>query len=252
MTKNIENKILTIVLVLLFTASCGGGEGSVSLRDGFRPRQQATDYTCGCASALAVMDYFGVADETEAALAVKMHTHVDSRRPGAAPGSALSLTDYGTSIVELHLYFAGRDDFSIVASSFRPADSLPLLADTDRVGVQAVGNVAPQLHDYSDAAHFFRSHLQAGHPVMVCWNLWGGHWTVCVGYSDRGTPDFFDDDILTMADPYDSTDGLADGFTEVPLVAFFYDWFCPMTPKPWQLQPYLVVTSDTGRRPTPR
>jgi hypothetical protein len=24
-------------------------------------------------------------------------------------------------------------------------------------------------------------------------------------------------------------------------VAFFYDWFCTMTPKPWQLQPYIVV-----------
>ena len=243
MTQYIGNKIVAGIAALVLLASCGGGgeESAVSLRDEFRPRQQTTDYTCGCASALAVMDYFGVGDETESALAAKMHTHVDSRRTDAAPGSAVCLTDYGTSVEELHRYFAGRADFSIVASSFRPADSLPLLADTDRVGVQAVGNVAPQLADYGDAARFFCSHLQAGRPVLVCWNLWGGHWTVCVGYSDRGTPDLYDDDILTMADPYDSTDGRADGFTEVSLVAFFYDWFCTMTPKPWQLQPYLVV-----------
>ncbi len=25
---------------------------------------------------------------------------------------------------------------------------------------------------------------------------------------------------------------------------FFYDWFCTMTPKPWQLQPYIVVAPE--------
>lgn len=53
-----------------------------------------------------------------------------------------------------------------------------------------------------------------------------------------------DDDILTMADPCDITDGRTDGYTQVSLVAFFYDWFCTMTPKPWQLQPYIVVAPE--------
>jgi hypothetical protein len=44
-----------------------------------------------------------------------------------------------------------------------------------------------------------------------------------------------------MADPCDITDGKVDGYTQVGLVTFFYDWFCTMTPKPWQLQPYIVV-----------
>ena len=47
-----------------------------------------------------------------------------------------------------------------------------------------------------------------------------------------------------MADPCDITDGRTDGYTQVSLVAFFYDWFCTMTPKPWQLQPYIVVAPE--------
>lgn len=231
---------MSLLVVALCLGSCRNDGGRVELKN-FPSQQQTTDYTCGCASALAVMHYYGVADETEEGLAAKMHTHVDSRVPDAKPGSAVCLTDYGTSVEEIYNYFGSRADFQVVASSFRPADSLALLMDTARVGVQAVGNAEPQFADYSEAALFLRRHLEAGQPVMVCWNMWGGHWTVCIGYDDHGTPDFYDDDLLTMADPYDSTDGLQDGFTQVGLVAFYYDWFCTMTPKPWQLQPYVVV-----------
>lgn len=76
---------------------------------------------------------------------------------------------------------------------------------------------------------------------MVCWDAWGGHWTVVTSYDDAGTPDFYDDDRLTMADPYDTTDGQRDGITQVGLVQFFYDWFCVMTPQPWQRQEYIVI-----------
>ena len=56
---------------------------------------------------------------------------------------------------------------------------------------------------------------------------------------------------LTMADPYDTTDGQRDGITQVGLVQFFYDWFCVMTPEPWQQQPYIVVEPATGHKINP-
>ena len=236
-----RNLFWPVFVLLLFLCSCGNSAKDVVSLKNFPSRQQTTDYTCGCAAALSVMQYYGITGETEEALAAKMHTHVDSRTPDAKPGTAVCLTDFGTSVQEIYSFFADRSDFAIVASSYRPADNLPLLTDTARVGIQAVGNVGPQFSDYSEAAAFFCRQLEAGRPVMVCWNLWGGHWTTCIGYNDRGTPGFYDDDLLTMADPYDSTDGRNDGFTEVSLVGFFYDWFCSMTPKPWQLQPFLVV-----------
>ena len=229
-----------VVFVTLMAACTNKTPQTVSLAN-YPTLQQTTDYTCGCVSALTVMRYYGICDESESGLATKMHTHVDSHTPNSAPGSAVCLTDFGTSVAELYRYFAQRGDFNIVASSFCPYDSLSLLDDTSLVGALAVGNVKPQFDDYGEAALFFHRHLEAGRPIMVCWNLWGGHWTVCTGYYDNGTPDCYDDDLLTMADPYDSIDGHPDGFSQVSLVGFFYDWFCTMTPKPWQLQPYLIV-----------
>lgn len=229
------------VVVLMLTGCNGKHTGDGVLLEEFPTRQQTTVYTCGCVAAQMVMQYYHVDEESEEVLAEKMHTHVDSRTPNAQPGSAVQWTDYGTSVEELYRYFDGRGDFDIVASSYRPDSSPTLLTDTALVGIQAVGNVTQSFADYGEAANFFRQQLEAGRPIMVCWNLWGGHWTVCIGYDNRGTTDTYDDDLLTMADPCDITDGKVDGYTQVGLVTFFYDWFCTMTPKPWQLQPYIVV-----------
>ncbi|MBR1517068.1 MAG: C39 family peptidase [Bacteroidales bacterium] len=242
------NHHFTIVCLLLAVWMFGACEktsdeaqhGTVLLQD-FPLLQQTTDYTCGNTSALMVLRYYGIDDVTEEQLAVAMHTHSASDLDTVKPGTARQLLDYGTSVGEMWNYFAQRTDFRIVASSYGQADSLPLLADTALVGIQAVGNHDRPFADYDEAAQFLVSHIRQGRPVMVCWNLWGGHWTVCIGYDDNATPSFYDDDILVMADPYDTTDGKTEGLTRVSLVQFFYDWFCIMTPKPWQLQPYLVV-----------
>lgn len=195
----------------------------------FPTRQQTTDYTCGCVSAQMVLDYYGLDPETEEVLAMKMHTHTDSDTPGAKPGSAKRLTDYGTSVIELYNYFLQRPDISIVASSYTPGETAP----------------KPHFADYQAAGRFLQEQTREDRPVMVCWNAWGGHWTVVTDYDDAGTPGFYDDDHLTMADPYDTTDGQRDGITQVGLVQFFYDWFCVMTPEPWQQQPYIVVEPAT-------
>ena len=214
---------------------------TVKLAD-FATMQQTTDYTCGNVAALMVMRYYGTTDEDETSLAYKMHTHADSRRADTVAGTAERLTDYGTNVGEIYRYFASRSDYRIVSTSYRlEGPTPPPLTDTSHVGVQAVGNKAPQFADYDTAAHFIREQLVMGRPIMVCWTEWGGHWTVVVGYDNRGTADNYDDDLLLMADPYDTTDGLRDGFSSVPLVHFFYNWLCPMTPKPLQLQPYIVV-----------
>ena len=74
----------------------------------------------------------------------------------------------------------------------------------------------------------------------MCWAAWGGHWGVVIGLDDNDTPDA-EDDYLTLADPYDTFDRQRDSRVEVPLALFFHDWYCVMTPKPDQLQPFLVV-----------
>jgi hypothetical protein len=40
---------------------------------------------------------------------------------------------------------------------------------------------------------------------MIGWNDWGGHWQVIIGYDTMGT-EVEQDDVLIVADPYDTTD----------------------------------------------
>ena len=209
----------------------------------FQTQQQTTNYTCGNVSTLMVLHHLGLDDETEQGLAQKMHTHVDSDTPRALPGTAVKLTDYGTNVEEVWRYFNGRKDISIIASSFQPdeAKRRTILTDTARVGIQDVGNIAPEFLNYQETGKFFIRQLKEGNPIMVCWASKRGHWTVVIGYDNHGTPENYEDDIVVMADPHDTYDGELDGITTVPLVQFFYHWYCIMTPKPWQLQPYVIV-----------
>ena len=54
--------------------------------------------------------------------------------------------------------------------------------------------------------------LDNGIPVMVGWDEWGGHWQVVIGYDDMGTPDRTQDDVIILADSYDTTDHNQDGY----------------------------------------
>ncbi len=61
-------------------------------------------------------------------------------------------------------------------------------------------------------------------PVMVEWTDWGGHWQVVIGYDDMGTPEHIGDDVLILADPYDTSDHNQDGYYTVSAERFFYMW----------------------------
>ena len=84
-------------------------------------------------------------------------------------------------------------------------------------------------------------HLKDGHPIIAHTNLWNGHYVVIVGYDNGGTPQL-GDDVLIIADPYDTWDHWQDGFIVLPLEKFFYEWNdFNIAAKPYQLQPFVVV-----------
>jgi hypothetical protein len=72
---------------------------------------------------------------------------------------------------------------------------------------------------------FLKNQIKKGHPVLVEWVDWAGHWQVVIGYDDLGTPKDEADDVLIMADPYDTSDHLQDGYYLVPADRFRYMWF---------------------------
>jgi len=72
---------------------------------------------------------------------------------------------------------------------------------------------------------FLKNQIVQGNPVVIEWVDWAGHWQVVIGYDDMGTPNIEEDDVLIMADPYDTSDHLQDGYYIVPADRFQYMWF---------------------------
>ena len=74
--------------------------------------------------------------------------------------------------------------------------------------------------DYEDP---IQGWLAEGKPVMVCWNDWGGHWQVIIGYDTMGT-ETQQDDVFIVADPYDTTDHCQDGYGVLMAERFLYNF----------------------------
>ena len=67
--------------------------------------------------------------------------------------------------------------------------------------------------------------LEKDIPIMIGWDEWGGHWQVIVGYDDMGTPEATQDDVLILADPYDTTDHNQDGYVIESFERLVYGWY---------------------------
>jgi hypothetical protein len=89
-------------------------------------------------------------------------------------------------------------------------------------------------YDYTDNLDavnmsFIKEHIAQGTPVIVGWNDWGGHWQVIIGYDTMNT-EYEGDDVIIVADPFDTTDHNQDGYGVYGAERFiynftFYDFF---------------------------
>lgn len=83
--------------------------------------------------------------------------------------------------------------------------------------------------DKMNTPHFFLEQLKNGFPVIIGWNDWGGHWEVIIGYDTMGTQTY-EDDVLIITDPYDTSDHNQDGYGILSAARFinnfsFYNFF---------------------------
>jgi len=157
---------------------------SLTLIPHFATYQQTTESNCGPASILMVLYHYGYKTVTEPEIAVTVETD-DS---------------VGTTVENLRDYFV---NLGWHVNAHVSTDSA--FADTDEFSA------------------FVREQLQAGHPLIVNWTRWNGHWEVIIGIDTMGTQTSTDD-VLIMADPYDTTDHHQDGYFVVGIEQFFYEW----------------------------
>lgn len=238
-------------------------DDQLTILEQFKTFNQTTEWSCGSASILMVLNHFGFTDTSEWDIASISGCHRDLDVEGSEPGTANNPGEYGTSVDDMIRFFDNFDDIEVIETSYKAdyTDEDLIAADDIDFCEADRGNLKPSFSamslytsDNDDASEnwiedaedsyfvkWIKGHLEANRPIMVEWGDWDGHWQVIIGYDNNGTPGI-GDDILIFADPYDTSDHWQDGYYYYPLERWFYMWQDRnVAPKPFQLQPFVVV-----------
>jgi len=174
---------------------------TLTILSNFRTQQQTSEWSCGVTVALMVLDWYDkLGDYNEMSLAeFRAPSEYSARLPGGLAPSATSLNQ----MIDIFESVGGFD----IYTTFDCADNAEEVFTLE----------------------FIRENLEAGNPVIIGWNDWGGHWQAIIGYDTMGT-DYEGDDVIIVADPYDTTDHNQDGYViygaERIIYNFtFYDFF---------------------------
>ena len=169
----------------------------------FKTYQQKTEYTCGAASALMVLNWFGADRYHEQAVGQLVESH-HSR---------------GTTVENV------ADFFDLIGWN-----------------VEYHADAAKKIDSPKEFEAFVIDHIDRGIPIMIDWVDWAGHWQVLIGIDTCGTDEPYDD-VLIFADPYDITDHYQDGYYIFSLGRFFGMWRegpCAEKGAPYQ-QPFVAA-----------
>lgn len=165
---------------------------TLTVLENFETQQQTSEWSCGVSAALMVINWYGkLGEHNEETLAA-------FRSNGLTPGA--------TSTRQAIEIFEGVGEFDLY-STFDAGDKVYEVFTLD----------------------YIQETLKSGDPIMIGWNDWGGHWQVIIGYDTMGT-ETQQDDVIIVADPYDTTDHNQDGYGVYPAERFiynftFYDFF---------------------------
>jgi ABC-type bacteriocin/lantibiotic exporter with double-glycine peptidase domain len=167
---------------------------TIILIEHFKTYQQTSDYSCGCASVLMVLNYYGITQVTEDQLYTELNTATAANpRPDGT---------YGTSATAIRDYFLDHG-FDVISGNTNGTKYFT------------------EIEAFQD---FLKAQLSLNRPMIVENVVWGGHWMVLIGYDDMGTEEL-EDDVVIMADPYDTTDHSQDGYTVISFYQFYEQWF---------------------------
>ena len=178
-------------------------DGTLHILDHFETYQQTTEYTCGAACALMVLNWFGKKKYHELAVSQLIESHPCR----------------GSTVENI------ADFFDLIGWD---VDSH---SDTDRC-----------FETIEEVERFFVKTIDSGTPIMVDWVDWAGHWQVLIGIDTCSSETPYDD-VLIFADPYDVTDHKQDGYYTFPLGRFFGMWregACAEKSEPY-VQPFVIA-----------
>jgi hypothetical protein len=147
----------------------------------FRTYQQTNEMSCGPACAIMVMSYLGVENISEDKLVEQANTGIE--------GKPNKDGRYGTS----------NKDLSAAIRLY----GLDVESNS--------GNTSNPFGNMKGFKNFIIESIENDQPILIMYVDQGGHWQVIIGYDDMGTESTLDD-VVILADPYDTFDHRQDGY----------------------------------------
>lgn len=163
---------------------------TLTILTNFKTTQQTNGYACGPSSALMVLEWFGMRGDLNEMDLVYLR---QKEKPGA------------TSLKQMLNIFDGLE--KNLGQKWDVYSTYDADLDYNDDGYPAVTYEGENISLFE----FIPEMLSQGIPVIVGWNDWGGHYQVVIGYDNMGT-ETMADDVLILADPFDTTDHHQDGY----------------------------------------
>jgi hypothetical protein len=160
----------------------------------YKTIQQAAGWTCGISSALMALEWFGKRDG------------LNELDLGALRNTKEKFGEYR---------WGGATDTKMLIRVFESLNEIAKKEAWKWESTYDYLNGEGGLNPEYLSTEWILKRLNEGRPILVGWNSFGPHWQTIIGYDTLGTENTADD-VLILADSYDTTDHRNDGYKIQP------------------------------------
>ena len=168
----------------------------------FKTYQQTSEYSSPCSLIIMILNYYNMEAPGERNCSLAF---------GLTPEEGCSKDNYDRTEV------FNKTTIPLFAKQ---------LTETYHLEVDICQNYNEETMPFKNEAEFgdwVKKQISEGNIPIVLYNDWAGQYAAIIGIDNLGTPDT-NDDVLILADAYDTTDHLQDGYTIWSLEKFYNLW----------------------------
>ena len=186
------------------------GSDTLDIIDNFSTIQQSTEFSCGVTSAYQVMYNYGMIPVGEDGKLLESDASLSKIRQ-VDPETGLG--EAGATYVE-----GLNEVFQYMANAY--GQKWAVASDQDYVEDDWGYLVLGEKYQDNELIPYL---IENDVPMIIGWDEWGGHYQVVIGYDDMGT-EATQDDVVILADPYDTTDHNQNGYVIESFERLLYGW----------------------------
>ena len=175
-------------------------DSNILILENFKTYQQTSEYSCGCSSLIMSLYYLNKTEISERDCVYKSNTGTDIKKNTHGTIGVFP-TDLEKAIINYGFDFESNRNFT--------DENTPIKNELN-------------------FSNYIKNAIKNKEPIIILTTEWGGHYQVIIGYDNMGTENYILDDVLIIADPYDSSDHIQDGYVVYNYIRYFYLFKVPI------------------------